>query len=104
MATLDLTAPAVPKFDKTYDREIRYVTYTGPASYVTGGDALAPADVGFGRIDQVMGAWASNGSVLLPLLYDYTNSKMKWFAAALTEQAGAANLSTYTVRLMIIGR
>ena len=104
MPTLDLTSPAVPRFDKTADREIRYVTYTGPASYATGGDSFTAADVGLGRIDRVIGAHASNGTVLLALFYDYTNSKMKWFVSALTESTATTDLSAYSIRLVVIGR
>lgn len=101
--------PTLAHIVRTYDhsstRHRRTWLYTGPVSYVTGGDALTASDVKLGEIEAVVGGEvASNGSVILLLFYDHTNQKMKWFDLAGAEVAGATDLSAYSSRLTVEGR
>jgi len=78
--------------------------YTGPASYVSGGDPLTPGDLGMGRIEMLNFEHATNGTDLRLVRYDYTAQKVKWFDLAGAELAGAAALSGYSVRFEAIGK
>lgn len=78
--------------------------YTGPASYVTGGDPFSPSDVGMGRIELLVFENASNGTDLRLAKFDYTNNKVKWFDLAGAEIAAAQALNTYVARFEAIGK
>jgi hypothetical protein len=43
------------------NRVMRFATYTGPASYVTGGDAVTAADFKLSRLDHLIIAAVSEG-------------------------------------------
>lgn len=102
MATLDRTT--VPMHDASKDRLRKFPIYTGPTSYATGGDSLTAAECQLGKIHFVSPEFATNGTAILCLRYDYTNAKMKWFDFAGNEIAAATNLSTYSARLEVIGQ
>ena len=78
--------------------------YTGPASYVTGGDAFVPGDIKLGQIDALLIEPATNGSVILLPRYVVSGNVMKWFDLAGAEVANATDLSAYTARFEAIGR
>lgn len=102
MPTLDKTIGA---FHDSSNARIRKIgNYTGPASYVAGGDSLTPADLGMGRIEMLNFEIATNGTVVLLVRYDYTNNKVKWFDLAGAELAGATALGAYTARFEAIGK
>lgn len=101
MPTLDLASFRAEDGSNT-KRRIQGV-YTGPAAYATGGDPFLPSDIKLGQIHFIDFAPPSNGSVILSAVYDYVNQKVKWFAAAGTESANAADLSAYTTRFEAIG-
>lgn len=84
------------------------------ASYATGGDTLTPAQCGLKNIDAVILAGASptsgvvlapvqptsfGGNVLMKAYQDVTPAA----TAPLPEVAAATNLSTHTVRALVIG-
>jgi hypothetical protein len=81
--------------------------YAGPASYVSGGDPIAGADLGMARIELMLFTPATNGT-----LYNYpvwvpagTNGVIKWLVGTTgVEVAGGVNLSTYTARFEAIGK
>lgn len=73
--------------------------YTGPSSYVTGGDSLVAGDVGLGDIEMILFQPSSSGH---QLVYDFTASKVKWLVAAGTEASGALN--TITSRFIAWGK
>ncbi len=77
--------------------------YTGPASYATGGESISAAALKLGQVHVVLFEAASNGTVIILLRYDYTNSKVKAFDMAGAEIANATDLSTYTARFEAIG-
>jgi hypothetical protein len=78
--------------------------YTGPASYVAGGDPLSAGDLGMGRVELLLFENATNGTDLRMVKYDYTTGKVKWFDLAGAELAGAAALSAYSARFEAIGK
>lgn len=87
-----------PARDRWNDRLAREVQYTGPASYVAGGDPIAGSDIlGGGEIYGVYGVlW--NGTALLSVWWDYTNQKL-----VIVDNTGAqasGNLSGYTGTLL----
>lgn len=77
--------------------------YTGPASYPTGGEAISPAQLKLGQLHKISFGAATNGSVVILLAYDYTNSKVKAFDMAGAEIANATDLSLYTTRFEATG-
>jgi hypothetical protein len=93
--------------DKSDTKHRRQVRYTGPASYVTGGDPFTPADVGLSQIHVVGGsgslrAW--NGTNTRVVVWDATNQKMIWIVPTTdAEVANATDLSAYTVDAEFIG-
>ncbi len=102
MPTIDRTIGAYHDASNARIRKIG--NYTGPASYLTGGDSFTAADVGMGRIEMLNLEVASNGAVVLLARYDYTAFKVKWFDLAGVEIANATALSTYTARFEAIGK
>ena len=91
-------------FDKSDAKSRRQGLYTGPSSYVTGGDSLPPEQLALGRIDKIGFDVASNGTDLRLVGYDYTNEKVKWFDLAGAEIANGTNLSAYSARFEVIGK
>lgn len=101
MPTIDRTTRTY--HDASNTRLRKFGTYTGPASYATGGDSCTPGDLGLGKVDLVIFDPATNGSVIILLRYDYTNSRVKAFDMAGAEIAATTDLSTYTARFEAIG-
>ncbi len=96
---LDLTT--IPdRHDRSGGKARKLVRVTGPLSYVSGGEAL---DFGLSRVEIVLHGHGDNGTDLRAVEWDYTNGKLKWFDFAGAEIAGAVDLSTYAVRLEVIG-
>lgn len=83
------------------------VRYTGPASYVAGGDPFLPADVKLGQIHVVGaagGVLAWNGSAVRLVVWDPVNQKMVWYIPNTgAEVAGAQDLSAFVADIEIIG-
>lgn len=76
--------------------------WTG-GSYATGGESLTAAQLKLGRVEVFLVEPATNGSVVILLRYDYTNSKLKAFDMAGAEIANGTDLSTYSARFEAIG-
>lgn len=102
MATLsrDATKGA---FDRSGSYERRVYGYTGPSSYVTGGDSLTPEQCSLGFIAAVLGLRIWNGTTILWGIWDPTNKKILWYSATGTEVTNATNLSAYTGRIEVVG-
>lgn len=97
--SLDLTT--IPdRHDRSGSKIRKLVRVTGPTSYATGGEAL---DFGISRPEVVLGGVATDGTDLRLVAWDFTNSKLKWFDLAGAEISALTNLSTYSVRLEVIG-
>lgn len=93
-----------PIFDRANATERRILSYTGPASYATGGDSLTPEAISLSKIGAVIGMTISNGSAILFGSYDATNKKILWFSATSTQVPNATDLSGYTGTIEVIGR
>ena len=81
--------------------------YSGPASYVAGGDPFVPADAKLGQIDvlSLQDGVLAGTTTLYTAVYDYTNQKVIWFVGTTgVEVANGVNLSTLTARFEAIGR
>ncbi len=101
MATLDLTQYRAEDVRST--KRVISGIYTGPASYVTGGDSFTPGEVKLGQLHFLALEHPTNGTVILLARYDYTNLKVKWFDLAGAEVANGTDLSTYTARFEAVG-
>lgn len=91
------------RHDRTGSKTRKLGRLTGPTSYATGGEVLAPNAFGLSRIEVLLTDHATNGTDLRLVQYDYTNGKVKWFDLAGAEIAAATNLSTYSCRFEAIG-
>jgi len=83
------------------------VGYTGPASYVTGGDSIVANDVKLGRIEDIwpVSGMAINGAgAVRHLMFDAANGLMIWFdnADPHAEIANGTDLSGFTTKLFVI--
>lgn len=81
-------------------------TYTGPASYATGGDPVSPQDdLGWGKVYAVLGAVITNGSAIRVGVFDPVASTIVWYVPNTgAEVAAAVDLSTFTGRLEFVGQ
>lgn len=102
MANLSFT---VARFrDNAGTRNRRVVGYTGPASYVTGGDPLAATDVALGTIEHISDFAISNGTDFRIVSYNYTTGKLFMIVPSTNVQvANGVDLSAYTGRFEVIG-
>lgn len=92
---------------------MRIVEWSGPASYLAGGEALN-AVPGIGAIEAVLPCGAARNATTgaVVLRYDHTTGKMQAFwgdndngaDAALIEVVDTTNLSAFTTRLLILGK
>ena len=88
-----------PARDRWNDRLAREVQYTGPASYVAGGDPIAGSDIlGGGEIYGVYGILSSGSAVRL-VFWDYTNQKLQLFVPDTGAEA-SGDLSTFSGTLL----
>jgi hypothetical protein len=79
-------------------------TYTGPASYATGGeDGLAEA-CRLTLVWVIAGAVISNGTTILIGYYDAATAKLQWFDMAGVEVSALTALTGYTGTFEVIGR
>lgn len=81
--------------------------YTGPASYVTGGDAVTAADFGMSRLDYLIVAGGSEEGYVFS--YDPSAGKVMAFDtgavadAVLNQTASDADLSGSSVDVIAVG-
>lgn len=104
MATIDSTT--VPKHDASNDRIRKFITYTGPASYTTGGETIALTEIGLGAFHQFNAepAKTATGTSIRLIRFDYTAQKAQWYGENFNEIANGTDLSTYSARVEVIGR
>lgn len=85
------------------------VAYNNTGTYATSGDVLTAAELGWGGIDVVIPSQSSDG--LNEIIVSFTvvgggsgSVALHWFVTASgAEVANAVNLSTKTIRLLVIG-
>lgn len=100
------TTPGIKYRDKSATYERRLVSWTGPASYVTGGEAITPLNTfGLGTVPVVHcdAARAVGGTAIRHVRWDSTNKKMQWFDAAGNEIANGVDLSTFVLTVEALG-
>lgn len=81
--------------------------YIGPASYVSGGDPIAPGDLGMGRIELLQMTPATNGTLYINPVWIPSGGggTLRWLVGTTgVEVAGGVNLSAYTCRFEAIGK
>jgi hypothetical protein len=102
-ATIDRTKTNF--FDRSLNYTRRVGIYTGPASYVTGGDPFVPADVKLGRIDRINFDFVLDANnVLYYAVYNYTTQVVIWYVATTGLQVAASTvLSALSTRFEAVG-
>lgn len=81
--------------------------YTGPSSYVTGGDPLTPGDLKLGAIDVLLFEHGRNSghTTFRLLVYNKSGGVVLWIDPTTgAEVANATDLSGLTARFEAIGR
>lgn len=102
MPTISLTAARGRDIAGVRRRNIGL--YTGPASYVTGGEAFVAGDVGLGRLEFVDFELANDGTDWYGITYDYTNGTAIWVVLSSGNQvANGVDLSGFTARFEAVG-
>lgn len=103
MATITLDARA---FDLTSIHKLVFGFYTGPASYVTGGEAIAAGDLkNLGEIELLIFEAAANATpIILIVRYSVSAGKALWFDLAGAQVANATDLSAYNARFIAFGK
>lgn len=102
MATV--SRDAVQMFDRSATHERRVLSYTGPASYATGGDSLTPEEIALKGIAAIIGLTISNGTNVYFGYYNRSTKKILWYSATATEIPNATDLSGFTGRFEAIGK
>lgn len=103
MATLDTNA-VKGGFDRSGEYERRLFSYTGPASYATGGDSLTPEQCRLGMIAAVLGLVISDGTNVYWGYWNPTTKKVLWYSATATEIGNGVDLSGFSGRIEVIGK
>ena len=91
----------------TGNRRIVTGTYTGPASYATGGDSITANDVGLSDIRELDFGLAADASAANPRLLrmNTAGTKIMWYVPNTgSEVANGTNLSAFTAVLRAEGR
>jgi hypothetical protein len=101
-----ISRDTVDMFDKSGNKERRILAYTGPASYLTGGDPLTPEQIALSKIEAIVGMTIANAALTVVYwgIYDFTNKKILWYSATGTQVSNATDLSGFTGRFEAIGR
>lgn len=105
MANITNPLLGVDVVDRTNAKLLRWgLIYTGPTSYVTGGDPIAPADVGLGTIDLLLVATAYNGTDVRLVHYRTGPGKILWMVPNTNaEVANGTDLSGYAASFLVAG-
>jgi hypothetical protein len=99
--TIDRT---VAPHDQSATLRRQIFTYTGPASYATGGDTGLAAALGWGTVMALGGSVISNGTLTYLVWLNPTTGAVMVFDMAGAQVANAVDLSTFTGRFEAIGR
>ena len=92
--------------DRTGNFSRRVAQYTGPSSYVTGGDSFPPETLGLGQIQVLLFELAINAAgTVRGLVYDTTNEKVLWYVLDTgAEVANGTDLSGFSARFEAVGK
>lgn len=98
------TVPGIKYRDKTATYERRLFNWTGPSSYVSGGETVDTLQTfGLGSVPIVFAGPAYNGTDLRIARWNRSTKKMQWFDLAGAEIAGGVNLSAYSFQGEALG-
>jgi hypothetical protein len=102
MPTLVSTSFKSPR-DNWSTHKVQFYVYTGPSTYVAGGDSFLPSDVGLGTIEAIIPCCvANNGTATRLIIYDTVAQKLEWYVPNTGAEA-SGDLSGYSVTLLVIG-
>jgi hypothetical protein len=100
---MNISETSFPARDRLNDRMVRQVRYTGPSTYVAGGDAVnASNELGMAEVYSVLGT-ISNGTAVLISHFVYSTQKIMFFVPN-TGVEVTGDLSTYTGTLTFFGK
>jgi hypothetical protein len=107
MANFSIASQVPDSNDRSATKIVRYLLYTGPASYVTFGDLVNPGDVGLTAIDfinPVGNLYNKAGTSMYLLSWDYTSGTLVAYVPSTgVEVASGVNLSAYSVLCECVG-
>jgi hypothetical protein len=91
-------------FDTSSSFLRRVERWSGPASYVTGGEDCAPSIFGLGTIIRGINGIASNGTDTRLVWWNPATNKLMWFVPNTNaEVANGQDLSAYSIQYDVIG-
>lgn len=90
------------------NKNVTVIDHLGPASYATGGETLTAAQFGYGGIEVIVGSMDASSTYFVEAIHPGVGGapatiKLQWFTMNGTEVSNATNLSTKSVRLIIVG-
>ena len=101
---MTLTVTNYPFRDRWNDCLVRRAQYTGPSSYVTGGDAIDNIDdFGWGETHTLVGT-ITDGTTQHHLYLNYATQRIMVFLAAGTQVTNGTNLSTFIGQIVATGK
>ena len=94
----------VAPFDKSATLLRQIVTYTGPASYVTGGDPIDAGVIRGGRVLALGACIAFDGTDAYGVWLDLANQTLVWVVLSTgVEVANGVDLSGFTLTTEFVG-
>ena len=91
-------------FDNTHAHLVRVARWTGPTSYVTGGEDVSPAVFGLGKIIAIVGLMITDGTTMRIGVWNIATQKLQYIVPNTNaEVANATNLSTFTGGIVVFG-
>jgi hypothetical protein len=107
MATLAVATQVPDSNDRSATKIIRYLLYTGPASYTTGGDIVTADQVGLTAIDfvNVIGnPYNKAGTQMYIASWDYSINSIPWYVPNTgVEVAATTNLTAFSCLVEVVG-
>ena len=91
-------------FDSSAGFSRRVARWTGPTSYVTGGEVIGPEAFGLGKVITLLITPARSATGLAFPVYDYATGRLLWYDIAGAQIANGVNLSTFQAGIEVIGQ
>ena len=91
-------------FDNTNAHLLRVARWSGPASYVAGGEDVSPSVFGVGKVIALVAAVITDGATVRIGAWNIATGKLQWIVPNTNaEVAGAVNLSTFSGAVVVFG-
>jgi hypothetical protein len=91
-------------FDRSGSFVRRIERWTGPASYVTGGEPCPPSTFSLGSMVKGIEGIASDGTTTRLVWWNPTTQSLQWFVpSSNVEVAAGVNLSTFSIQFEVVG-